>query len=203
MTLLQYYRIILSHWALVLFSVLMGLSLGGIYSAYSPKTYVARSQVYVTLEGAQSLADLKAGAEYLDSSMSSWASVAGSEVALRPVINNLRLERSVDELMRDTTIVREPSTYTLSISISDRDPNVASAIANGVAAQLDATLPGLARVPSSDSSFLRVRQIVTSTPPEQPTTPNVRMAVPAGVVGGFAVGLTLAVLRSRDHGSAS
>jgi capsular polysaccharide biosynthesis protein len=158
-------------------------------------TFAATSTLYFSINYGASGSDLNQGAAYTQSQMLSFAELARSARVLDPVVNSLGLDESATQLAGRVEASSPANTVVLDITAKSADPELAAAIADGVAESLTDATQDVAPRDSDGRPTVTVRTVQSAEVPTVPVAPNTRVNVLAGVVLGIAVALLLAYLR--------
>lgn len=187
-------RIIRDNWIAVIVLMALGAIAGLSYAWSLPREYTARADVFVAVTGSSTTGELAQGSNFSQQQARNLSTVATREIVLAPVIDELELADSTDDL-RDRVSTSVPlNTSMISISATDPAPREAARIANLVAAQLAEVVPTLS--PQVDgTSPVRLRVIENATPPTTPSSPNTLMLGILGTLGGFVVAAGVVLLR--------
>ena len=137
MELQDYLRILRHYWRSTLASVLIAIILAAGFTLAQSPTYTASSSIFLSVEGGGSTAgELSQGANYAERQVKSYVKVATTAIVLDPVIEQLGLGITPDELAERLTVTSPTSTSVIEIAAQDGDPQQATRIANSVAASL-------------------------------------------------------------------
>ncbi len=194
MELRDYVAIVRKRWAIVAVATLVGLGLAiGLTTLATPE-YDARAQVYVSVGNAGSADDLLQGSSYSQRQVKSYTALITAPRVLQPVIDELGLTTTTEELAQRVSASFPPETSLINIHAVDPDPQTAADVANALAESLAAVVDELER-PDGGRSPVVVSTVREATAPTAPSSPQpVRNAV-LGLVLGLAAGFGLAVLR--------
>jgi capsular polysaccharide biosynthesis protein len=154
-------------------------------------TYTTTAQVFVASSG-----DGTGGSQFVNQRVPTYPDVARSQTVLGPVIDELSLTESVTDLRQRIETVNPPDTSQVDISVTDRDPGRAAAVANAVAERFSATVEDLEQRQDGVSP---VDLTVTdpATVPSTPVFPAPALLLGLGLFVGLTLGAAAAVLRSR------
>lgn len=134
---LQHYLTILKdRWiaALVAAVVVLAAVIG--FTFLQTPEYQATNRVFVQTQAGSSVADLSSGVNFASQQITSYADVAKTPLVLDPVIEELDLGISSQELATQITTTVPPETLILEITVTDEDPAQAAAIANATSESL-------------------------------------------------------------------
>ncbi len=154
-------------------------------------TYTTTAQVFVASAG-----EGTGGSQFVNQRVPTYPDVARSQTVLAPVIEELSLPDSVTDLRSRIEAVNPPDTSQVDISVTDRDPGRAAAVANAVAERFSTTVEDLEQ---RRDGVTPVDLTVTdpATVPSAPVFPAPALLLGLGLFVGLALGAAAAVLRSR------
>ena len=195
MGLRDYLDIFRRRWLSVLLVVLSTLALASLATMAMSKEYTATTRLFFAVT-ADSVTELAQGSDFAEKQMSSYAEVATSPKVLDPVIAQVGLAMTPEDLAETIEANVPLNTVILEITATDTDPRRAAQVANAVGAEL-------AKVASEELSPRRddgtdAVQVTTVAPAEVPdkaSSPHIVQNLVLGVGVGILLGLSLAVLR--------
>lgn len=194
-----YLELIRRYWAVVLAATLLGALVGYGLSQLATPSYSAKSTLYFSIGFGSSGSDLNQGASYAQSQMLSFAELARSERVLNPVIADLDLDLSAQQLASQVEATTPASTVVLNIAASSADPELAASIANSVAQSLTDAVADVAPRDADGRATVTVRTVQSADPPTSPVSPNSRVNVVAAAVIGLVLSLlVIAAIRLLD-----
>ncbi len=130
-------RALLKWWWLIVISIALGVGVGYFLRREQPDIYLAKA---TTLVGQDPRAAAAAGTSFSNQSNSTlleaYSIFARRASALNPVIEDLNLGTTAEELAERISLSGNPNAALLEISVSDTDPERAAQIANRVAQEL-------------------------------------------------------------------
>ena len=121
--------------------------------------------------------------------LNTYQSLINKPVVLDPVINDLDLNQSVDELADKITIDNESDSLILSINVEDNSPYQAADIANAVVNQFSNQATDILHVQ-------KVSVVTEAKPNETPSSPHIAVNLVVGTVIGALVGFLWVLLHS-------
>lgn len=187
-------RLVRYHWAVVLVCAVLGVFAGQAIAAMTPREYTASADVFVTVTGGSTTGEVAQSGNFAQQQARNFGAVATREVVLAPVIEQLELPMTINELRRLVSASVQLNTSVITISATDRSPERAAAIANAVALNLSEVAPSL--TPRVDGeSPVRVQVIESATAPVNPSSPNVVLLLILGLLSGLVVATIVVVLR--------
>ena len=144
MDLKDFYRLLLKNLPLVLVCTFLGIAVAaGITYAQTP-IYQSNVQLFVsTPASALDISALAQSSSFSQQRVISYAHIINGPATLRPVIKQLNLPYSVEKLASQISSSAPLNTVLINLTVSDPDPNRASAIANAIGVQFGLTVQTL------------------------------------------------------------
>lgn len=167
----------------------------GALSATADPVYRSSASLYFSLDVGSSASDFNQGSAYTQSQMLSFAQLVTLPVVLDPVIDDLGLDVSAQQLARTVSVSRPQDTVILEIAVSTGNPERAAQVANGIASQLADTVEELAPRDALGQSTVTARVVKDALVPEFQIAPNTRRNIALAAAMGLLAGLVLAYLR--------
>ncbi|WP_051297781.1 polysaccharide biosynthesis tyrosine autokinase [Brevibacterium album] len=205
MELKSYVRTLRQNLALIIAAAVVGV-LGGLgVGLLSPTTYQSQTQLFVSIPGSGTVADLQQGSTFTQERLQTYVEMAGSRAVLQPVIDELALEDTPRELARRVSASTDPETVLIGIEVTDASPQRAQAIAEAVAASLVEVVVGLedpegAAAQEGDGaragSPVQISVAEAAELPEEPASLSIWIDMALGLVVGLVLGVGAALLRS-------
>jgi polysaccharide biosynthesis transport protein len=127
--------------------------------------------------------------------MASYAVVATSPRVLTPVIQQLGLRVTSEELAKSVEATAAPDRVILEIAAADRNPARAAQIANAVGEELRSAATELTPKRQDGTDAVQVTTIAVADVPEQASSPNIPRNLGLGLIIGLLLGIGVAVLR--------
>ena len=188
MDLHDYLRVVRKRWRTISVVTLLLVALAALLTLWSPKVYQARTQLFVSTSGGQDSTQLLQGNTFTQQRVKSYSDLITTPSVLDPVIKNLGLDLTADQLGTKITASVPLDTVLIDVMVNDQDPKQAAAIAAAVGKQFSASVVDLERVSDNAPSPVKVSVV---RPPTVPTSPIIAL----GLVLGLLVGLGVALLR--------
>ena len=196
MDIAEYITTLRRRWRVVVAAVLAGLLAGAAVAWLTPRTYSASSRSFVAIGGEQGSSDIVQESQFTLQRVKSYTELVSSPQVLRPVIDDLSLGMSVDEL-RDRVSAESPlNTVLVDVTATDGNAERAARISDAVSRQLATTIGDLEK-PRTGTSPVVVTLIQPATVPGTPASPRPVLDLALGLLVGLAVGLAIAVLREK------
>ncbi|MCW2496262.1 polysaccharide biosynthesis tyrosine autokinase [Jatrophihabitans sp.] len=194
MNLRSYLRVLRERWKLVLFFLVASIGVAVVVTVESPKVYTASVQVFVQPTSSVTSQTQYTGVVAGQALVTTYASLATTPDIIQAVKNDLHLEIT-DSALRGKITASAPLAQSLVVlSVTDRSPNRAAAIANSAGRSFTTVIEKF----SEDNNHLpTVKLFVTqpATAPSSPTSPNTILNIGIGFVLGLLIGAALAVAR--------
>ncbi len=194
MELRDYIAALRRHWPSWAGIALVGLVVALAVVQFSPRTYQATAQVFV------SSAAGAASPQFVAQRVKSYPDVAVSASVLAPASEQLAHQPSLRELRASVSASNPADTSQIDIVATDADPETAAAVANAVAAQFTAVVEQLEK-PANGDSPVSLTVTNPATAPTSPVSPQTLYVLVLGLAVGLFAGLAVAIVRSRLDGA--
>jgi capsular exopolysaccharide synthesis family protein len=192
----HYLQILRKRWITVVVVTFLCVLAAGIVSALTPATYAAHATSFVSLTDAGGAStSIAQSSQFAQSRVESYPEVVHSPEVLQPVIDDLRLDMTVQELDRKVTAVNPTNTVNLTVTATDHDPKLAGEIANGVADNMALVIPELEKPANGQATPVKVTVIRPAETPQYPVSPRKTLNLVLGFVVGLALGIVAALIR--------
>jgi capsular exopolysaccharide synthesis family protein len=192
----EYLDILRRRWLTVLIIALTALALASVVTLAMPKKYTATTRLFIAVAGGESVTDLAQGSNFAEKQMSSYAEVATSPRVLRPVIMQLGLRDTPEDLAESVEATVPVNTgVILEIAATDPDPTLAAKIANAVGQELANAAGDLSPEKEDGTKAVQATTIAEAQVPDRPSSPKVLQNLGVGLILGVLLGLGVAVLR--------
>ncbi|MGK0716083.1 polysaccharide biosynthesis tyrosine autokinase [Leucobacter sp. W1153] len=195
MELRDYIRVLRKNWLLIVVITLIGVGAAAAYSLTRTPLYESTSKVFVSAQGTQSVAELQQGNSFTQARVSTYVSLVSTQTVLVPVIGELELNTSSEELAEKVNASAALNTLIINITVSDADPVLAAELADAIAESLAVTVEAIERPAGSDVSPVRLTQVQQAQVASAPASPNVPVNLALGLLVGLALSIGIAVLR--------
>jgi len=195
----DYLRVLHKNWTLIVVSTLAGVAVAcGVSIATTPK-YVSTTELYVSVQAAADTGttDLVQGTSFARQAVASYVSVANSARVLEPVIKELDLKITPQQLAGRVTASAPLNTVLIDISVTDTDARQAAMIANAVGRNLaDVVVNVLEKPAGGGTSQVKIETVQPAFAAPKPSSPNVPLNLVLGLLVGLALGVAASVLRT-------
>jgi non-specific protein-tyrosine kinase len=144
MELVAYWRLLVQSRRLIVASTLIGAVLSFFVTFSMTPIYKASAQLFVsTPASAVDISALLTGSSFSQQRVKSYAQIINSPVNLEPVVKDLKLKMSAEDLSKNITASAPLDTVLISLTVTDTNPKRAARIANAVAQQFGITVKSL------------------------------------------------------------
>lgn len=190
-----YLAALLRHWVAIVVFVVLGTSAAFLYAQTIPPTYRSLTSVIVVPERGTSSSELVQGSTYVQSLVQSYSALAQSPLVLQPVIDDLALSSTPQQLARRMTVQPQVDTVIIDIAVIDESPQQAQAIAAGVGEELASAVPDVSPTGEDGQAAVRMSTIAPATLPAVAVGPRRNLMLAAGAAIGGALGVGWALFR--------
>lgn len=189
-------RILRKSWILIVSFALLGAAGGAIASILTPVQYASTTQMFVAvaIEPGSTSGDLVQGNNFAAQKVASYVSVVTSPRVLSPVISDLKLDTTAEDLERQVTATVEPMSVVIDVEALAATPAEATELASAVASSFTNIVVNEIEKPIDGSpSPVKVEVLQPATVPEDPALPQVPLNIAIGLAVGLVVGVLLAI----------
>lgn len=170
--------------------------MGGGSAVITQPTYTSSTQLFVAIQSSGSIQELQQGNSFSQARVQSYVKTVNSPAVLQPAIDALGLSETAEDLSTRVVASTDLNTVLINISVTDKSPVQAAAIAQAVAQSLVRTVDNLEKPTAGGSSPVSLSVIKPAKAPARPSAPNTTLSLGLGLVIGLALGIATAVLRS-------
>lgn len=185
------------RWRVVAAAVVLAAVTAVAITALSTRVYQAGVEVFVSLRdgGNSTSSNAYQGSLFSQERVKSYAKIANSPAVTRPVVQQLDLDLTPDQLGRRITATAPTDTVLVDITVKDPSAVRARDMANAVANQFGKVVGDLERPAAGQRSPVSVTVVRPATLPTNPVSPRPVVNLALGVLAGLALGVGIAVLR--------
>jgi succinoglycan biosynthesis transport protein ExoP len=196
MDLRDYGRMLRKRWMLIVLFVLLGTGAGYGANALATPIYEAQTQLFVSAQSADpTLADANQGGLFTQQRVKSYAQIVNTPAVLGPVIAQLHLNVSTDQLAKQVSATAPLDTVLINVAVDDPSASRARDIANAVSTQFAEQVRILETPVSGGSAPVNLTVVKQADLPASPVSPRTKVNLGLGVLLGLALGIGFAVLR--------
>ncbi|MCR2823941.1 polysaccharide biosynthesis tyrosine autokinase [Microbacterium sp. zg.Y909] len=197
MDLHDYVRILRRNLVLIISLALIGVSAGALVALTTPARYTASTQLYVAVgSNAGTTSEMTQGTNFARQAVTTYVSVIPSAIVLDPVIAQLNLSESAEDLAHRVSASAALNTVVIDVTVTDASPEQAARIANAIGESFTTVVAQQLEAPTGDRpSPVRIETLQPAQVPLTPSAPNMRLSLALGGLLGLAAGVGIAVLR--------
>jgi polysaccharide biosynthesis transport protein len=195
----QYLRVLRRHWLLICFSIVVCTASAAVLAWTRPPAYAAQTQLFVSTSGATNvptdLSQTYQGALFSQQQVLSYAQLVSGPTVVEAVAQQLRLSDSVAHLQSEIRTSVPTGTVLINVTVTDRSPQRARAIANVVGVQAAKFIVKLETPPGRKSSRVTMAVTRQAEEPTAPVSPHKSLYLVLGVLLGVVLGIVITVVR--------
>ncbi|MCR2793534.1 polysaccharide biosynthesis tyrosine autokinase [Microbacterium sp. zg.Y625] len=193
----DYARILRRNLVLIISLALIGVSGGALVALTTPARYTASTQLYVSVgTNGGTTSEMTQGTNFARQAVTTYVSVIPSAIVLDPVIEQLNLDESAEELAHQVSASAGLNTVVIDVTVNDPSPEQAARIANAIGESFTTVVAEQLEAPTGDRpSPVRIETLQPAQVPLSPSAPNMRLSLALGGLLGLAAGVGIAVLR--------
>ncbi|MCX5060164.1 MULTISPECIES: polysaccharide biosynthesis tyrosine autokinase [unclassified Streptomyces] len=205
MDLRGYLKVLARRWPTILICLVLGIGTAETVIALSTPVYAARTQLFVATRSGVDTAELNQGQSFSQARVQSYAAIVATRQVTEPVVRELRLKYTPEQLATRITAEAPLNTVLINITVRDTVPARAARIADAVAEHFAAVVEELetpkkaAASPKKASghpaSPVSLGVTEQANVPKRPMSPNKLLDLAAGVLGGLLLAAALVALR--------
>jgi len=189
-------RVVIRFSPLFLLCLFLGYQEGIYVNSHTNPVYQASSTIFISTPPDQAkIALYQANAVYAQTRMLSYAQIITTPLTLDPVIRQLGLNMTSNELSGSITAVSPLGTVLLYVTVTGGDPEFVKSVANAVANQFTITINAIETANLGTASPpVKATIAKYATAPTNPISPKKINNILAGLVGGLSVALLVIIV---------
>jgi polysaccharide biosynthesis transport protein len=196
----QYLRVLRRHWLLICFSILVCTASAAVLAWTRPPAYAAQTQLFVSTSGAATngptdLSQTYQGALFSQQQVFSYAQLVSGPTVVEAVARQLRLSDSIAHLQSEIRTSVPTGTVLINVTVTDRSPQRARAIANVVGVQAAKFIVKLETPPDAKRSRVTMAVTRRAEEPTAPVSPHKPLYLVLGALLGVVLGIVITVVR--------
>lgn len=198
MTLSDYVRVASERWKIVLTGLLFGLAGASAASWAIPPEYSSEMTIYISSQaGNDNVATAYQGGMLSAQRVKTYTQLMTSNRVAQDVANDLQMDISPSAIAQSIKVTAHPETVLLTVSATNRSPEMAQRIADAVG-RVFSRLVGQLEQPSDSARAPAVaaRIVEPAALPTSPTQPRPTLNFVLGTVFGLMAGYAGALIRS-------
>ncbi len=164
-------------------------------------TYSAQTQLFVSVRTDPGISSLSQGSTFTQQRVKSYVDIVTSPLIAEPVIKELRLPFTPDQLASRISASSPLDTVLMDIVVTDTDPSRAAQIANAVGAEFPRLVAQLETPIGENGSPVTVSVTRAAIVPVVPISPRIPLNLALGLIVGLGLGIGAAVLRDQFNTS--
>ncbi|WP_348535840.1 Wzz/FepE/Etk N-terminal domain-containing protein [Kocuria sp. JC486] len=177
----------------VLISTIIGALIGGAVALMTPPRYLATATTLLTATEATEAAELPQIGTYMSQQIATLSTLATTETVLQPVIDDLGMDTTPQELATRVSVSTPPDTMMVEITTTGADPDEAAETSNAIAQQLSETVDEVAPTVAEEGPVTSMETVTQAPVPTRDQSVSLTTAALAGAALGFLLGLVIAV----------
>lgn len=198
------------RWPTVVVCLVLAVGAAAAATGLSTPVYEARTQLFVATHSGEDSAQLNQGQSFSQARVQSYAEIVTTRQVTEPVVEELGLRTTPEELASRITATAPLNTVLIDIAVRDTAPERAARIANAVAERFSAVVeqletpklnPGEAQQGKSRANVKTASSPVSlgitqeAVAPTRPVSPRPLLNLSAGLLGGLLLGAGAVALR--------
>ncbi|PWK89586.1 capsular exopolysaccharide synthesis family protein [Lentzea atacamensis] len=194
MDLSEYFHALRARWRWVVAGLLLGLGVAATAVLATIPVYQTSTQLFVSTQQSKDDIELYSGSSFSQQRVKSYTQIVTTPRVLRPVIEELGLDTTPDQLAEQIVVSSPSDTVLVDIAVRDTDAARAARIANEISESFVAVVDQLERS-ASQPSPVRISSVRQALEPTVPVLPATTLTLIMGVVLGFVLGAIAALVR--------
>jgi capsular exopolysaccharide synthesis family protein len=139
---------LMRHWMIAAAALVACLMGAGAVTLFQHKAYESSATLMISFSGEKDLVEVFHGTQAAQDRLSTYAAIAGGHTVAERAITQLHAPISADALASDTKVAFTPKSALFTLTVTDRDPKQAAALAGAMADQFAAMVPTLGGGPT-------------------------------------------------------
>jgi succinoglycan biosynthesis transport protein ExoP len=192
----DYVRVLRKRWRLIAICLLAAIGAAAAFSWTATPRYEAKTQLFVAANDTSGgLSNLAQGGQFTQQRVQSYADIVNSPEVTDAIADRLQVGLSGKDIAREISASAPLNTVLVNVSVRDRYPARAQAIANAVSDEFATFASELETTPGTSTSPVKVTVVKRAELPTAPVSPRKTLNLVLGFLLGLAVGIGAAVLR--------
>ncbi len=190
MTVLDFITLTRRGWKVLVLAVLVGLLVGAAYGFLAPKVYEARATGFISASGSS----VVAGSDEAVARAGAYVPLINSGPVRKAIAEEAGVEQSALSGGLSARVV--PGSTLIEVTASASTPKAALELANGALHGLVSVVDEIeSQADNSDGTNISIVPLDNAVPPSAPSSPNVKLAIGLGGLGGLVAGDAFLLLR--------
>ena len=195
MELRDYLRVLRKGWAVILAVVIVGLAVGVGLTLATKKVYQASVQIFVGTAANSDPSALNGTNNYITQRVQSYISIANSPQVTGPVIKELQLQLTDQQLADKISADAPTGRVLINIHVNDHSPTLAARLANAVADEFNIVIPSTEQPDAQGNPPVKLTVIHPATIPSNPISPKKIINIGLGLAVGLILGVAFVLVR--------
>jgi polysaccharide biosynthesis transport protein len=196
-TVAEHLLVFRERWITLTAGLLVGMIAGCVTFYLQPPTYTANIQMYVASAPTDNTSSFLSSAQFAQNRVKSYTALATSSRVMRTVIQQLRLEETVEELQGSVGASNTTDSVVINLTVTDRSAERSAAIANAIGATLRDVVNEIEQPPvAGRATPVVVRAIEPADVPTAPSSTSLKRLLGIGALVGLAAGVGAALARN-------
>lgn len=198
MELTDYWKIIRSHWISILAITVAGAVLGLGWALLQPKVYTSTASGVISTGVTSDIGMSLVGDNLAKSRVTAYVDVASSRAVAELAAAEIGYGGSPGDLLPRISVSNPLNTATIKIAATADTPENARDLAEAWVIALGQQVDILENQEASadETSVIAFRSLDAASIPTSPSSPNTRLAIVVGLLGGLVIAVGYAMLRS-------
>jgi capsular exopolysaccharide synthesis family protein len=195
LTAAQFFGVIRRGWASICLIALLCSLAALAFTLLSPKVYAAEAQNFVAISNTDPGSSITNGSTFINQRVNSYGDLVTSPQVLQPVIDQLHLPESVDDLAKQVSATSPLQTVFVNVTATYADAKTAADIANAVSVQLGQTIERIETPTGAASSPVKVTLTQPARVPLVASSPKKLLNLFLGLLVGLGLGIGYIFMR--------
>jgi len=196
MELLMYWRLLTQNKVIISSCAVLGILFSFLLTSRVEPLYRSNAQIFVsTPANAIDISALATGSSFSQQRVKSYAQIISSPLTLKPVIEQLGLNMSSEQLAAQISANAPLDTVLINLEVTDPNPVLAAEIANSVAEQFGIVATSLEMRSIDIDTPIKVSTVRKAVPATAPFAPRTKFNLLLGCLIGILIGFGIGGLR--------
>jgi succinoglycan biosynthesis transport protein ExoP len=198
MEMIMFIRLLTQNKVIIFLSVILGFCISVALTVTATPLYRSEAQLFVSTPASSiDISALAIGSSFSQQRVKSYAEIINSPMTLEPVIKELSLNVSPEDLSDRISANAPADTVLITISVVDANPELAAKIANVTAAQFGRVASEIEMRNVDVDTPIKVSTVREAIPAGSPFAPKPSVNIVMGLILGFSLGLGIALLKRQ------
>ncbi len=195
----EYLRLLRAYWRSMGVLVLAGILGALAWSLLQPKVYESRASGLVVITGTSDVSSSLAGDNLAKSKATSYAVLAVSRPVAEQVIEDLDLETTPEEILQQVRATNPEDSVEVRITVEADAPERAESVANAWVSALGEQVEKVESIAQGgrNGASVIIQPLSNASLPMGPSSPNLKLNLILGAMGGLGLGSLYAFLRHK------